>query len=400
MAKKSAGGAGKFVNPTDKARKDARKKELKKNKKQRLAVRTNVIKSKDPHQILADMQRLDHMEFNVEQPSPLNEKVLSDKRRKLKETWDRVMHLYAKDDRDKFVQLKRLQDEYESERNEMKKHFDAVKSAQNVLLDEIPLPALPTAIPTTGQDVTPILKKAPSLTTYRSLTQKEPPGPPPGPPPRLSEFEDEDSESGKKVRFGPDSDVDEFLKEIADFVPPAANPAMSLPLAAVPPPAVIRHPLILLRPPLTAVPPPASLAAAPSALTLPPAGLRPGPGPGFPGSERRKVRSEHQLWTRTGMWQRLRRSRNSAISVPMRPDLHPFLCASKGRKSDPLLVQRRPVLRSVGRVSAVAVLQLDSIRKRRHTTTLCASYRDCCDRRQTRQRLGRRTGTDAGRSPQ
>lgn len=274
MAKKTAGGAGKFVNPTDKARKDARKKELKKNKKQRLAVRTNVIKSKDPHQILADLRRLDQMEFNTEQPSPLNEKVLGDKRRKLKETWDRVMHLYSKDDREKFVQLKRLQDEYENDRNQMRMHYEAVKSALNVQLEEIPLPSLPTAIPTS--ESAPILKKAPSLTTYRTLTQKEAPGPPPGPPPALTEFPDDDSDSGKKVRF--DNDVDEFLKEIADFVPPAANPAMSLPIAAVPAPAVIRNPLILVRPPqLNAVPPPASLTSAP---VMPPAGLRP-PVPPF-----------------------------------------------------------------------------------------------------------------------
>lgn len=277
MAKKSAG-VGKFVNPTDKARKEARKKELKKNKKQRLAVRTNVIKSKDPHQILADMRRLDSMEFNVEQPSPLNEKVLGDKRRKLKEIWDRVAHLYAKDDKEKFVQLKRLFDDYEIERNELMKHYEAVKSAQNVQLDEIPLPSLPTSI--TGQDVMPILRKAPSLTTYRSLTQKEPPGPPPGPPPRLSEFDDEDYEASKKVRFGPDSDVDEFLKEIEDFVPPAANPAMSLPLAVVAPPAVIHNPLVMMRPQLTAVPAPPSLAAAPSAIMpQPPSGLRPTAAP-------------------------------------------------------------------------------------------------------------------------
>lgn len=80
------------MNPTDKSRKDARKKELKKvrlntfrtrdhnvsdliqlirlihfvnlihliqNKKQRLAVRQAVIKQKDPHQILAELERLD-----------------------------------------------------------------------------------------------------------------------------------------------------------------------------------------------------------------------------------------------------------------------------------------------------------------------------------------------------
>lgn len=35
------------------------------------------------------------IEYNVLQPSPLNEKVLRDKRKKLKETFDRVMRLYV-----------------------------------------------------------------------------------------------------------------------------------------------------------------------------------------------------------------------------------------------------------------------------------------------------------------
>lgn len=34
-------------------------------------------------------------EYNVYQPSPLNEKVLREKRKKLKETFDRVMRLYV-----------------------------------------------------------------------------------------------------------------------------------------------------------------------------------------------------------------------------------------------------------------------------------------------------------------
>lgn len=34
-------------------------------------------------------------EFNVLQPSPLNDKVLKEKRKKLKETFDRVMRLYV-----------------------------------------------------------------------------------------------------------------------------------------------------------------------------------------------------------------------------------------------------------------------------------------------------------------
>lgn len=35
------------------------------------------------------------LEYNVLQPSPLNEKVLKEKRKKLKETLDRVMRLYV-----------------------------------------------------------------------------------------------------------------------------------------------------------------------------------------------------------------------------------------------------------------------------------------------------------------
>lgn len=36
-----------------------------------------------------------YIEYNVVQPSPLNEKVLREKRRKLKETFDRVMKMYV-----------------------------------------------------------------------------------------------------------------------------------------------------------------------------------------------------------------------------------------------------------------------------------------------------------------
>ncbi|VDP99370.1 unnamed protein product [Trichobilharzia regenti] len=46
--------SGKFMNPTDQARKEARKRELKKNKKQRMAVRHAVLKAKDPLQLLEE----------------------------------------------------------------------------------------------------------------------------------------------------------------------------------------------------------------------------------------------------------------------------------------------------------------------------------------------------------
>jgi WW domain binding protein 11 len=41
--------------------KEARKKELKKNKKQRQAVRTAVLKGKDPSQIIYELEKIDNM---------------------------------------------------------------------------------------------------------------------------------------------------------------------------------------------------------------------------------------------------------------------------------------------------------------------------------------------------
>jgi len=83
------------MNPTDQARKEARKKELKKNKKQRQLVRTAVLKNKDPGLIIKELDKLDEVEYNPLEPPQLAEKVLKDKRKKLKETLDRVMKLYV-----------------------------------------------------------------------------------------------------------------------------------------------------------------------------------------------------------------------------------------------------------------------------------------------------------------
>ena len=46
------------MNPTDQARKEARRKELKKNKKTRMAVRASVLKNKNVEQILNDLRDL------------------------------------------------------------------------------------------------------------------------------------------------------------------------------------------------------------------------------------------------------------------------------------------------------------------------------------------------------
>lgn len=230
MGKRSA---GKFVNPTDRARKEARKKELKKNKKQRLAVREAVIKSKDPYQILADLERLDQLQYNVGQQPAMNEKVLQDKRRKLKETWDRVMRMYHKEEKEKWIQFKRMEDEYERKRIEMQRHYEAVKSAQNVSLEEIPLP--PCMIETSAPGPRRV---APSLVTHRITVSRQPPGPPPGLPPDLSELDDAVEEKAEQKN---EEDVDEFLREIEQVVPrqiPVPMPSLIPPIIPLPTPAM------------------------------------------------------------------------------------------------------------------------------------------------------------------
>ncbi|XP_072947433.1 uncharacterized protein [Epargyreus clarus] len=189
--------SGKYMNPTDQARKEARKKELKKNKRQRQMVRAAVLKMKDPTQILEELQKIDEMEFNVLQPSPLNEKVLKEKRKKLRETFDRVLKMYDKDDPEKWVDLKRQEMEYEKRRAHLISYYESVKHAQSVQIDEIPLPTLqvpdnqiygnvPSQIPLPmdqsmpAAPVRPILKKD---SVYKEKPKGvEPPGVPPGPP--------------------------------------------------------------------------------------------------------------------------------------------------------------------------------------------------------------------------
>lgn len=194
------------MNPTDQARKEARKRELKKNKKQRMMVRAAVLKMKDPKQIIRDMEKLDEMEFNPVQQPQLNEKVLKDKRKKLRETFERILRLYEKENPDIYKELRKLEVEYEQKRAQLSQYFDAVKNAQHVEVESIPLPDMPHApsniliqdIPLPGAQPPSILKKT---SAYGPPTRavsilpllghgvprlppgRKPPGPPPGPPP-------------------------------------------------------------------------------------------------------------------------------------------------------------------------------------------------------------------------
>ncbi|XP_026325171.1 WW domain-binding protein 11 [Hyposmocoma kahamanoa] len=192
--------SGKYMNPTDQARKEARKKELKKNKRQRQMVRAAVLKMKDPQQILEELQKIDEMEYNVLQPSPLNEKVLKEKRKKLRETFDRVLKMYDKDEPEKWVELKRQEMEYEKRRALLISYYESVKHAQSVQVDDIPLPTLqvpdnliygnvPSQIPLPMDTGHPIMPVKPILKKDSAYKERpigaEPPGVPPGPPPDL-----------------------------------------------------------------------------------------------------------------------------------------------------------------------------------------------------------------------
>ncbi|XP_039284804.1 WW domain-binding protein 11 isoform X2 [Nilaparvata lugens] len=225
--------SGKYMNPTDQARKEARKKELKKNKRQRQMVRAAVLKGKDPVQILAEMEKIDQMEYNVLQPSPLNEKVLKDKRKKLRDTLDRVMKMYVKDDPDKWEELKRAEADYEKRRFTMSTYYEAVRHAQQVQVDDIPLPInqlppesiaalagltaqipLPVDLPLPLPPAAGILRKRSAYSP--PLRPKIPPGVPPGPPPELDSEDEADLENieeitrnrQRTIRFAEEGDSD------------------------------------------------------------------------------------------------------------------------------------------------------------------------------------------------
>uniref|UniRef100_I3NBG8 WW domain-binding protein 11-like n=1 Tax=Ictidomys tridecemlineatus TaxID=43179 RepID=I3NBG8_ICTTR len=194
--------SGKFMNPTDQARKEARKREFKKNKKQHMMVGAAVLKMKDPKQIIRDLEKLYEMEFNPVQQPQLNEKVLKDKRKKLRETFERILRLYEKENPDIYKELRKLEVEYEQKRAQLSQYFDAVKNAQHVEVESILLPDMPNVpsnifiqdIPLPGAQPPSILKKtsaygpptrAVSILPLlgHGVPHLKPSGPPPGPPP-------------------------------------------------------------------------------------------------------------------------------------------------------------------------------------------------------------------------
>ncbi|KAL4715868.1 hypothetical protein ACJJTC_014600 [Scirpophaga incertulas] len=260
--------SGKYMNPTDQARKEARKKELKKNKKQRQMVRAAVLKMKDPTQILEELQKIDEMEYNVLQPSPLNEK--------------------DKDEPEKWVELKRQEMEYDKRRTHLISYYESVKHAQSVQVDDIPLPTIqvpdnliygnmPLQIPLPldsghhAGPVKPILKKD---SVYRERPAGvEPPGVPPGPPPDYAKLLQEGSKlkivkEKKNIRFS--HIVDEGPPGECNYSPPQNQG----PPQIIPPPMESFDGDVIMEPDRAGSPPVALSAAAAAAAAPKPTSLQ------------------------------------------------------------------------------------------------------------------------------
>ena len=174
----------------------------------------------------------------MEIPPALSEKVLKDKRKKLRETLDRVLKLYEKENPEYWVEIRRMVADYEKKRATLIEYYEAVKHAQAVTIDEIPLPNLDMpavgdeemahiyggielpSIPPPMEGLPPsmphsilkkqILPQQPPVPGEELMglppvaTVKLPPGCPPTLPPELSDDEDFElpaQHRAKKIRF-------------------------------------------------------------------------------------------------------------------------------------------------------------------------------------------------------
>lgn len=283
--------AGKFMNPTDQARKEARRKELKKNKKQRQQVREAVIKQKDPRTLIAEMEELDKLEFTYDKQPKYTAKVVQDKRKRLKEAYNKIYKFYQKEDPKMAHEMKMMENDYDRRYNEMAQLHEQCMQAQKVKLEEIPLPSmLPDMPPPSMPFITPLLSgftvappppppplddrasqstkgilKKPS---WSKIHGKKPPGPPSGSPPDLIEFDKENDEtegrkvkiddslgnqSAKKLRFTDNVSISQIPAQIPTGMPPTL--AASHTFNAQSKPGLMQKPMGYM-PPLLAPPHP------------------------------------------------------------------------------------------------------------------------------------------------
>lgn len=178
----------KLLNPADKARKEARKKELKKNKKQRQQVRLVAIESKNPEQVIADLEKLDRLEYDIATNPTLSDTLYKDRRKKLKDTWTKILSHYLKEDPERYAKLKIIETDYEKNHKKAAKEFEAIKAAQEVKIEDIFLPPEPDSPSHEIADNDPLLLEIAYINP--ETDEVKPPGCPPGPPPDLKQLVD------------------------------------------------------------------------------------------------------------------------------------------------------------------------------------------------------------------
>lgn len=177
----------KILNPADKARKEARKKELKKNKKQRQQVRSALIEKRDPEQIIADLEKLDELEYDITSYQSVNDILYKDKRKRLKEAWSKILEYYSKEDPERHAKLKQLEAGYERKHRKLASQFEAIRAAQEVKLEDIFLPPEGNSVIDDIADDDPLLESL-SFIVVGQDNQIQPPGCPPGLPPDLRQI--------------------------------------------------------------------------------------------------------------------------------------------------------------------------------------------------------------------
>lgn len=178
------------------------------------------------------------------QPSPLNEKVLKEKRKKLKETFDRVMRLLHEDEPEQWSEFKRKEVEYEKRRYKRQQYFESVRNAEQVNIEDIPLPSSTndkpnqSSIPKINLPPPVLLTNVPAPSSIKKFDdfsfpdlsagkEKEPPGVPMTLPPNLfemleldSDYESDSSSSSEEeaVKEPPkdkhDKNIEDFMKEV------------------------------------------------------------------------------------------------------------------------------------------------------------------------------------------
>lgn len=205
-------------------------------------VRQAVLKNKDPGTLLEEMEQIDEMEYNPLQPSPLNEKVLKEKRKKLKETFDRVMRMVHEEEPEQWADYKRREVEYEKRRMKRVQYYESVRQVEQVSIEDIPLPSAntdnkpPPMMPPPKVSLPPpismsniqqpMMKKTDDFSQEnRESREKIPPGVPSTLPVNLfemreldSDYESEKSESEEEEeeveQDKHDKNIEEFMKEV------------------------------------------------------------------------------------------------------------------------------------------------------------------------------------------